>query len=191
MRKLIVSMNVTLDGFLSGQACELDWHFESWTSDMADALCMRLATADTILLGRVTYAAMAGYWQSKAMDLSCSREDLAFVDMMNHYNKIVVSKTLTKATWSNSDILNGNLEEELSQLKQQSGKDIIIYGSGKLLSALVPADLIDEYQLWIHPVAIRKGKPLFGSLLHARPLKLINAETFSSGIVVLTYSTRL
>ena len=89
-------MNVTLDGFMSGPNCELDWHFRSWTSEMAESLCAELNEADTILLGRTTYLAMAQYWQSKALDLSFPREDLVFVDMMNSYTKIVISKTLSR-----------------------------------------------------------------------------------------------
>ena len=81
MRKVIVSMNVTLDGFMSGVNCELDWHFQRWTKDMADSLYSQLSEVDTILLGRVTYAAMANFWPHKAKDLSFPREDIAFADV--------------------------------------------------------------------------------------------------------------
>ena len=87
-------MNVTLDGYFSGPHCELDWHFTSWTKEMGDALCNQLAQADTILLGRVTYNAMAAYWPLKMADPSCRGEDFAFANMMNSYSKIVFSKTI-------------------------------------------------------------------------------------------------
>lgn len=183
-------MNVTLDGFMSGPDCELDWHFKSWTSEMAETLCEQLNKADTILFGRVTYMAMARYWPSKAMDLSCPREDLAFVEMMNRYTKIVFSKTLEKAEWNNSRLVKENIADEIVKLKKQTGKDIIIYGSGKIVSTLIQLGLVDEYQIWVHPVLLGKGKPLFKSLQHRLRLELFNIKTFCSGVVLLLYKYR-
>ena len=180
-------MNVTLDGFLSGPHCELDWHFQHWTSKMAEALTMQLACADTILLGRATYTAMAEYWPAKALALSCSREDLAFAEMMNRYAKVVVSKSPIATTWRNTRVLNGNLEAGIRLLKKMRGRDIIVYGSGRLASALLELGLVDEYQLWLHPVAIGAGKPLFGSMHPAQQLQLMKAQIFSSGVVLLSY----
>ena len=187
MRKLIVSMNVTADGFMSGPDCELDWHFKSWTGEMGDALCSELAKADTILLGRVTYSAMAKYWPSKVADPSCRGEDFAFANMMNSYTKIVFSKTITSPVWNNSKLANGNPENEINRLKKKPGKDIIIYGSGRLVSSLINSGLVDEYQLWLHPVALGKGKPLFKSLHSRVYMQMVNVKTFSSGVVVLYY----
>lgn len=190
MRKLIVSMNVTLDGFMSGPNCELDWHFQSWTAEMAEALCEQLDRADTILLGRRTYAAMAKYWPSKAMDLSFPREDIAFAEMMNHYTKIVFSKTLKTTGWCNSRLVKGNPEDEIVKLKQQGGKDMIIYGSGKLVSALIKSDMVNEYQIWVHPEVIGKGKPLFKNLHNSMRLELLKTKTFRSGVVLLFYTCK-
>ena len=187
MRKLIVSMNVTADGFMSGPDCELDWHFKSWTGEMGDALCSELAKADTILLGRVTYSAMAKYWPSKVADPSCRGEDFAFANMMNSYTKIVFSKTITSPVWNNSKLANGNPENEINLLKKKPGKDIIIYGSGRLVSSLINSGLVDEYQLWLHPVALGKGKPLFKNLHSRVYMQMVNVKTFSSGVVVLYY----
>lgn len=188
MRKLIVSMNVTLDGFMSGPNCELDWHFQSWTAEMAEALCQQLNKADTILLGRVTYMAMAKYWPAKAMDLSYPREDIAFAEMMNRCTKIVFSKTLATTGWANSKLVKGNAATEIVKLKQQNGKDIIIYGSGKLVSALIKLNLVDEFQIWIHPVVIGKGKPLFKNVHNKMHLELLKTKTFNSGVTVLYYN---
>lgn len=188
MRKLIVSMNVTLDGFMSGPNCELDWHFQSWTTEMAEALCEQLDKADTILLGRITYTAMAKYWPSKAMDLTYPREDIAFAEMMNQYTKIVFSKTLVTTGWCNSRLVKDKLADEIVKLKRQHGKDMIIYGSGKLVSALMKLDLIDEYHVWVHPVVIGKGKPLFKNLQNRMHLELSKAKTFHSGVVLLSYT---
>jgi dihydrofolate reductase len=190
MRKLIVSMNTTLDGFMSGPHCELDWHFRSWTSEMAESLCEQLNQVDTILLGRVTYLAMAQYWPSKIMDMSFPREDLAFVEMMNSYTKVVISKTLARATWSNSRLLRGNLANEIRQLKTAPGKDMIIYGSGQLVAALTRLNLVDEFQVWVHPVVLGRGKPLFRMLSRKLSLKLSKTKTFTSGVVLMSYQNQ-
>jgi dihydrofolate reductase len=193
MRKLIVSMNITLDGFISGPDCELDWHFESWTKGMGDALCSQLAKADTILLGRVTYTAMAKYWPSKVADPCCRGEDFAFANMMNSYAKIVFSKTRTSTDWNNSKLVTGKLQDEISLLKTMPGKNIIVYGSGQLADALARGNLIDEYQFWLHPVVLGKGKPLFKpdtNKTEARlNFKLLNTERFTSGVILLQYQT--
>lgn len=94
MRKLIVSMNITLDGFMAGPAGELDWHFRFWNEEMADYGVMQLMQADTILLGRKTYNVMAGYWPLVSCNPCFPRSDIAFADMMNNYQKIVCSSTL-------------------------------------------------------------------------------------------------
>src|SRR5688572_2547821 len=118
MRKIIVSMNVTLDGFMAGPNCELDWHFQNWSADMAESACIQLSQADTIILGRVTYTAMARYWPTKLLDLTFAREDIDFAEMMNNYTKIVFSKTLQSLSWSNSKLASGDLEDEIGKLKQ-------------------------------------------------------------------------
>src|SRR5882724_10330479 len=144
MRKLIVSMNITLDGFVSGCNHELDWHFQSWNEEMADLLSQQLSKADTILLGRVTYNAMASYWPTSTTDPCFPRNDVAFADMMNEHSKIVFSKTLQTTDWNNSRLIKGNIEYEIAQLKHQQGKDIITYGSAQLVSALMKLGLVDE-----------------------------------------------
>src|ERR1043165_3659947 len=126
MRKLIVSMNVTLDGFMSGSNWELDWHFQRWNPEMSESLAQQLSKADTILMGRITYKAMAQYWTSSVSDPFFPREDIAFADMMNTHAKIVFSKTLKKTNWNNSKLINGNIEFEIAQLKHQHGKDMIV-----------------------------------------------------------------
>jgi dihydrofolate reductase len=184
MRKVVLSMNVTLDGFMAGPNCELDWHFEAWAPDMADSLCEQLSYADTIILGRVTYTAMAGYWPGRAMDMSFPRDDLAFAEMMNSYEKVVFSKSMDRPIWNNSRLVKGDVRTEIMHMKQQPGKDIIIYGSGKLVSSLLKLHLIDEYLLWVHPVVLSKGKPLFMEQLN---MKLLRLKTFKSGVVAFHY----
>ena len=187
MRKLILSMNVTLDGFMAGSNSELDWHFRSWTNEMTRYASEQLSRADTILLGRITYQAMAGYWSDETLNATCPREDVPFADMMNNYNKIVFSKSLQKAEWRNSTLAKENIREQVLKLKRKEGKNIIVYGSGKIAAALIKLNLVDEYMLWVHPVVLGKGRPLFKSLHTDLQLKLMNTRIFESGVVVLCY----
>ncbi len=181
-------MNITLDGFMSGPDCELDWHFNAWNHEMAQAAAEQLSRADTIILGRITYRAMARYWPLQARSLLCPREDIAFADMMNTYTKIVFSKTLQSPEWHNTRLVKGNLAKEITRLKQQPGKNMIIYGSGKIVAAVMQLNLVDEYQVWVHPVILGKGKPLFRELHDKINMKLFQATTFSSGVVMLSYT---
>lgn len=183
-------MNITLDGYLSGPHCELDWHFERWNRGMGEKLMRELGTVDTVLLGRTTYLAMAKYWTGKEMDPFCPREDIAFAAMLNGYPKFVFSNTLEKAEWRNSRIIKGNVKTEIKKLKKiQPGqeKGIMIYGSGKLVTELVKLGLIDEYHLWVHPILLGKGKSLFNAIQNKELLRLTGTQTFSSGVVLLQY----
>jgi dihydrofolate reductase len=187
MRKLIVSMNVTLDGFMAGPNCELDWHFNYWNEEMARCAGEQLSEADTILLGRVTYNAMAKYWPSKLTDLLCPKEDIVFADMINSCRKVVFSKTLQDTTWHNSRLVKQSIKKEVTTLKQQPGKDMIIYGSGSIVAALTRLNLIDEYILWLHPVVLGKGKMLFKNGNATPYLKLKKTREFNTGVVILYY----
>ncbi|HXS37831.1 MAG TPA: dihydrofolate reductase family protein [Flavipsychrobacter sp.] len=190
MRRLIVSMNVTLDGYLSGPNCEMDWHFAIWSPDMASALGEQLSKVDTILMGRITYCAMASYMQLRARDTDVSRDDVPFIDMMNSHKKIVFSKTLKEATWNNSTIARGSMPNKIVQLKKEQGKDIIVYGSGQLVWDIIAHDLVDEYQLWVHPILLGNGRLLFNKVHCNHSLSLCETQVFSSGVVLLIYQTK-
>lgn len=187
MRKVVVSINITLDGFMAGPHGELDWHFPLWNSEMADFAYEQLCMMDSILLGRVTYQAMASYWPYEANNSANGRQECNYAYMMNHYEKIVFSKTLRTVEWRNARLVKKNIAKEVAELKQQPGLDMIIFGSGSIVSRLMQLDLIDEYVLWLHPVVLGKGIPLFRELQQAYPLKLLKTKTFSSGVVILYY----
>jgi dihydrofolate reductase len=180
-------MNMTLDGFMAGPDSELDWHFKTWNDDMAKHACEQLGTMDTILLGRVTYEAMADYWPSESMDLLQPREDIAFADMMNSYSKVVFSKTLQKLNWKNARVVRGKIKEEIAGMKQQTGKDMIIYGSGSIVNTLTQLGLVDEFRIWVAPVAIGSGIPLFRDIKKYLNLTLTSVTPVSSGVVILYY----
>ena len=189
MRKLIVSMNVTLDGYMAGQNCELDWHFQRWSTEMGEALAGELSKVDTILFGKTTFLAMQQYWSSKAVDGLTSREDIAFTEAMNQTQKLVFSHTLKKTSWINSSVISKRVEESVPSLKLKEGRDLIVYGSGKMVGSLIESELVDEYQLWMHPVVLGLGKPLFKNLSHPVNLDLYKTTLFRSGVVLLYYRT--
>ncbi|MBW8683605.1 dihydrofolate reductase family protein [Chitinophaga rhizophila] len=183
MRKIIVSMNVTLDGFMAGLNGELDWHFPLWTEEMSIYICHQLGKMDTILLGRRSYEHMAGYWPVKTFT-GVAQE---YAEMMNSHTKIVFSETLNNTTWQNSRLLKGNISEQVADMKQLPGKDMIIYGSGSIVQSFVRQGLIDELQIWVHPVFIQQGVPMFRKMEEHIALQFVRTRTFRSGVVLLYY----
>lgn len=184
MRHVIVSEMVTLDGFFAGLHGDIDWHtvddeFNAYSDEL-------LSSVDTLLFGRVTYELMASYWPTP----SAIADDPIIADKMNTLPKIVFSKTLDKVEWGqwdNARLVKGDIVEEISRLKQQLGKDMVILGSGSIVSTLAPLGVIDEYRLIVNPVVLGNGKPLFAGLKDALDLKLLKTKTFRSGNVLLYY----
>lgn len=192
MRKIITSVNITLDGFMSGPHRELDWHFRYWTEEMTEITGKELSKADTILLGRITYEAMAAYWPKAASDLSFPKEDLAIAEMMNNHTKVVFSRSLLATSWKNARLASGDIRREIGRLKhdkEQNGKNIITYGSHTLVSSLMQLDLIDEYLLWVHPVILGEGNAFFSKPSFPRKLRLVSLDDFTSGVVLLRYQS--
>lgn len=178
-------MNLTLDGFYAGPNCELDWHFAYWSGDMSDALCRHLTQADTIMLGRVTYSAFALHFPSIIANPDCRGEDFAFASMMNNYHMIVFSKSRNLVRWNHVTQIGGDLHTEVLRLKKEKGKNIIAYGSGRLVQGLRAWNLVDEIHLWLHPVELGQGKTFFGGPKNRHGLKTVSTETFSSGVVMM------
>ena len=110
-----------------------------------------------------------------------------YADMMNGYPKVVVSTTLREAEWNNSTVITGNVADEVSRLKQQPGKDILVFGSTELVNALVRHGLVDEFRLMVFPIVLGGGKRLFEDAGEQRVLSLVDTETFGTDVVVLTY----
>lgn len=181
MRKVIAFENVTLDGFFAGPNGEIDWFKRN--EEMAKYAIEGASTESIILLGRVTYELMAGYWPSA----SPPAEDPILIDKMNNLPKIVFSKTLEKAEWSNTRLIKDNIAKEIQKMKQQPGKDMVILGSGSIVQTFTNLGLIDEYQLLVHPVVLGSGKPLFKDIKDRINLKLVKTKTFSSGNILLVY----
>ena len=182
-------MNVSMDGYLSGPSCELDWHFDFWNAEMAEYLCEKLKMADTILFGRVTYTAMAAYWSSKGVSLSSAPQDREFAEMAGRYNKIVFSTTLTECCWNNTHIVNEEPSEYINSLQLTYGGNMMVYGSAKLVQYLIEKDMIDEFHLWVHPVILGNGKLLFNNNV-IQKLQLRETKKFRNGVVTFCYTVK-
>ena len=158
----------------------MDWFV--WDDEMAKFSTDQLKTMDTILLGRVTYQLFADYWPTPA----AYKENPIIAPMMNDLQKIVFSRTMGSAEWNNSKVVKENIAEEILKLKQQPGKNMVIFGSGVIVSEFAKLGLIDLYRLIVNPV-ILGGKPLFKNMDNKLKLKLLNAKAQGSGNVILEY----
>jgi dihydrofolate reductase len=181
MRKLIFQMMITLDGYFEGPHREIDWH--NVDAEFNDYAIDLLNNVDVLLFGRVTYQLMASYWPTSA----AMANDPIVAEKMNSLSKIVFSKTLEKAEWNNTWLLRENVGEEITKLKKQQGKDIAIFGSSELALTLVRLGLIDEFRIFVNPVVLGSGKPVFKGIHDKLNLKLIESKTFRSGNVLLCY----
>src|SRR5437764_9022932 len=135
------------------------------------------------VFGRVTYDMMASFWPTPA----AKSANPVFAEVLNNSGKLVFSRTLKKADWQNTEVIGELTKDEILKLKQQPGKDMMIFGSGTIVTQLTKLGLIDEYQLMVNPVILGKGKPLFKDMQGRINLKLVNTKRFRSGIVLLQY----
>jgi dihydrofolate reductase len=175
MSKIVVAEFLSLDGVME----EPRWTFPYWNDEIAKFKHAELFASDAILLGRKTYEGFAQAWPSRE-----GTDDYA--DRMNGLPKYVVSTTLEKVEWKNSSLIKGNIAQEASKLKQQPGQNLLIFGSGQLVSYLMAHNLVDEYRLLVYPLVLGKGQRLFPEGSDAK-LKLAESQTFSSGVVALIY----
>jgi len=179
MRTVVASELVSLDGVMEAPE---KWHFPYFNDEMGEAIGAAMAASDAMLFGRVTYKEFAAFWPSQ------SGEDQEFADYMNNTPKYVVSKTLEEPLeWNNSTLIKGNVVEEITELKQRSGKDISISGSGTLVRSLLADGLLDELRLMVHPIVVGGGKRLFEDEGDRKALELVDSKTFSTGVIYLTY----
>jgi dihydrofolate reductase len=185
MRKLVLFMHISLDGFAADTKSGLDWiSYDSELQQYADGI---VATVGSPVYGRVTYELMAGYWPTVLNDPNASEHSKAHARWVDQVTKIVFSKTMNKADWNNTIVINDNIAEEINKLKQQPGKDLVIFGSPTLAHSFMELDLIDEYQLTLNPVLLGSGKPAFENIKNKTNLKLVKATTLKSGVVGLHY----
>jgi dihydrofolate reductase len=175
MRKIVAGLFMSLDGVVESPE---KWQSPYFNNEMGQALGSAMAAADTLLLGRRTYEEFAAFWPT---------DDGPFAEVMNATPKLVVSTTLETLAWQNSTLIRGNLAQELTRQKEQPGKNIIVNGSATLVRSLLRNGLLDELGLLVHPVVVGTGKRLFEDWSDQLTLKLVDANTFSTGVLSLTY----
>lgn len=185
MRKIIVSEFLSLDGVMEGPGPDDQFVKAGWTMPyMSDELGKlkfdELFASGGLLLGRVTYEGFAKFWPTAHDE---------FGDKMNSLPKYVVSTTLEETSWNNSQLIKEDVAQKITELKQEAGKDLLVNGSGELVKTLLQHDLVDEYKLMIFPVVLGTGKRLFKDGISAS-LELVAAESFKTGVVLLTYQSR-
>jgi dihydrofolate reductase len=181
MRRLFWQMNVTLDGFMEGPNRELNDTAQVVDEDFDRYATEMLKSIDAIFLGRKTYQLFAGYWPS------ATGPD---ADRLNELPKIVFSRTLEKVEWKNSRLVKENVAEEVARLKQQPGNDIALFGSADLASTFMRLGLIDEYRIFVTPVILGRGTPMFRDIGDRIALKLSKVTTWSSEVVALYYQPK-
>jgi dihydrofolate reductase len=179
-------MHVSLDGFAADANSGLGWiSYDSEMQQYADGI---VATVGSPVYGRITYELMAGYWPTILDDPDASERDKAHAQWVDKATKIVFSKTMQKAEWNNSIVINDNIAEEINKLKQLPGKDLVIFGSPGLAHSFMELDLIDEYQLTVNPVLLGSGIPAFHNIKNKTNLKLVKATSLKNGVLTLHYS---
>ncbi len=182
MAKLLVFNLVSLDGYFSGPDGDISWHnVDPEFQELAEAASN---SGNTLLFGRVTYELMAGYWPTA----EAVKDDPIVARGMNGASKVVFSRTMKKADWTNTRLVTDGLTAEVRRLKRESAKDLTVLGSGSLVAQLTDERLIDEYQVLLNPVVLGKGKSMFEGVKNRLSLKLLDARTFSNGNVLLRYS---
>jgi dihydrofolate reductase len=178
MRKVVAVELVSLDGVMESPE---EWAFAYSNDEMEEANAAGMAASDALLLGRVTYEALAAFWPNQP-------GGTPMVDYINSVPKFVVSTTLEEPLgWNNSTLIRGDVAEGVAGLKRQPGKDITILGSGALVRSLLGDDLLDELRLMVHPVVLGRGKRLFEDGGVQRALELVDSKTFGTGVLYLTY----
>ena len=178
MRKIVAGTFLSLDGVMESPD---KWHFPYFDDKMGEAVGSQMAEADAMLLGRVTWQEFASYWPH--------HPDAEGAEFMNPAQKYVVSTTLDNVdAWQNSTLVDGsNFVTEIQRLKESPGKQINVTGSAKLVQSLLRENLLDELRLLVHPIVVGGGKRLLEGETGQQPLRLVDSQTFDTGVLYLTY----
>jgi len=184
MRKVLVFNHVSLDGYFVDANSSMTWAKAGMNDPEWNEFVANNARGESVMLfGRITYELMAKYWPT-AM---AKEQNPVVAERMNAAPKIVFSKTLDKASWDNTKVLRGDLLTEMQKLKQEPGPQMVMFGSGTIVSQLAQHSLIDEYQFVINPVVLGRGRTLFQALNRTIALKLTKSRAFKNGNVLLSY----
>jgi dihydrofolate reductase len=179
MKKVIFQISVSLDGYVEGPNREIDWHR---VDDEFNAYAVEtLRATDTLIMGRRTYALMAGYWPTAADN------DPVVKELMNGTSKLVFSRTLESVAWQNSRLAAGSIADEVARLKRGPGDGLLWVGGSELASSFLEQGLMDELRIILTPILLGAGKTVLGDITKRHPLALVSTRPFKSGNVVVTY----
>ncbi len=188
MRNLVFFMHTSLDGFVAGVNGEMDWI--TIHDELFDFVATMTAKADTALYGRVTYEMMQNYWPNAGNKPNASKHDIEHSAWYNKVPKVVLSRTMNEQGLVNTKVINDQLTENINKIKNQDGKDILIFGSPRASHSLLSLGLIDEFWLFVNPVLLGKGMPLFKDITEPIKLNLLETKIFSWGVIALHYETK-
>jgi len=186
MRHLIFFMHTSLDGFVAGPNGEMDWI--KVDEEIFEFVGTMTAQSDTALYGRVTYQMMEGYWPTAGDAPDASKHDKEHSAWYNKVPKVVLSRTMTANGLSNTLVISAQLEERVNAVKRKEGKNILIFGSPSASQSLLAAGLIDEFWLFVNPVILGQGRPMFKESNERIDIKLVESRVFACGVVALHYA---
>lgn len=185
MSKLIFFMHTSLDGFVAGPDGEMNWI--NVNEEIFDFVATITATANKALYGRVTYEMMEGYWPTAADKPNASKHDIEHSAWYKKISKIVLSTTLDEKELKNTIVISDQLADNINKIKKDDGGNILIFGSPRASHSLLSEGLIDAFWLFVNPVLLGKGTPLFKGIAEMTKLKLIESKTFACGVIALHY----
>jgi len=197
MRKIISFMHISLDGFVAGLNGEMDWI--KVDEEIFDYVGKRISEGDTALYGRVTYQMMENYWPTAGDKPTATRHDIEHSKWYNKVHKVVLSKTMNPDSYrgglTNTTIISDNLSDKINEIKQSGpasggsgSKDILLFGSPTATHSLIQLNLIDGYWLFVNPIILGRGIPLFVNIKDKVKLKLLTTRQFTCGVTELNYT---
>jgi len=184
MRKIISFMHLSLDGFVAGPNGEMNWI--KVDEEIFDYVGKRINEGDTAMYGRVTYEMMQNYWPTAADKPTASKHDIEHSKWYSKVHKVVLSTTM-KEGLPNTTIINNNLSDSIHKIKQQEGSDILLFGSPTATHSLIQQNLIDGFWLFVNPIILGQGIPLFADIKDKIKLDLLGTHQFTSGVIELNY----
>ena len=179
-------MHISLDGFVAGPNGEMDWI--KVDEEIFDYVGKRISEGDAALYGRVTYQMMENYWPTAADKPTATKHDIEHSKWYKKVHKIVLSKIIKVAGLTNTTIISDNLSDRVNEIKQQAGEDILLFGSPTATHLLIQQNLIDGYWLFVNPIILGQGIPLFVDIKEKIKLKLLTTRQFTSGVTELNYT---
>ena len=186
MRKIISFMHISLDGFVAGPNGEMNWI--NVDQEIFDFVGKRISTGDTALYGRVTYEMMENYWPAAGAKPTATRHDIEHSKWYNNVQKVVLSKTLKNRNLTHTTFVSDDLSGRINEIKQQAGEDILLFGSPTATHSLIQQNLIDGYWLFVNPIILGQGVPLFVDIKDKIKLKLLpTTRQFNCGVTELNY----